>query len=190
MNQSESSSSLVHTSTSLPLEDTKKEILEVANPTTNQSGVQDQNQQIQEKKETHIENTPSISEPPLQTASHVDTQAVEVTTSLQTAEQTEDSVNRPKLQKLPKDEILSPEDKIEDLKEVVNLFKPRLEEIYKNKFLSGNYGTSKIDDLQDDAKEYLQDPEKFIKNTDPAIVKNTKDFLEEVKKIRDQEEVP
>lgn len=87
----------------------------------------------------------------------------------------------------PKDdeERLSTEDKIEDLQENVRLLNNELNELYKDKVLVGFYSSSdKIQNLTDDAIEYLKDPVKYSEKTSTEMVINTKQFLENVKQLR------
>ena len=91
----------------------------------------------------------------------------------------------PKLQVLPMNEDdLSTQDQIEDLKEVVSLFRSELEQIYKDKALAGKYGDDKINDLAEDAAEYLSNPDAFKQSVDPTMVTNVIDFIEATKNIR------
>lgn len=89
----------------------------------------------------------------------------------------------------PRNENLSPEDRIVDLKETVPNIRNELQEIYKNKTFSSKYGPDKITDLTVDAIQYISDPEGFQKKSSEEVLRNTKEFLLNVEKIRKQYEV-
>lgn len=91
------------------------------------------------------------------------------------------------LMDIPKDDEdrLSTEDKIEDLEKHVKLFRNELNALYKDKVLIGSYSsTDKVQNLKEDAIEYLKDPEKYVKGTPSEMVIAVKQFLENVKKAR------
>lgn len=89
----------------------------------------------------------------------------------------------------PKNEILSAEDKIIDLRETVPEIQEDLQEVYKDKIFSQKYGPDKVSDLTIDAVLYLTNPEEFEKNNPRDVIANTKEFLLNVQKIRKKYEV-
>lgn len=80
---------------------------------------------------------------------------------------------------------LPPEEKFQDINKLVQFYRSKLDEMYKDKQLFYTEG-DKVETLLSDTASYILNPENYTKESDPKHINDIKEFIENVYKLRDQ----